>query len=82
MKSTFYNRQQVYSTRTPMVVHALEKDADSFRPKEEGQEVLEQEYPYLSDIGALMYRANNTRPDIAFTVNYLERHSAAPTIRY
>jgi len=26
-----------------------------------------------------MYLANNTRPDIAFAVNLLARHSAAPT---
>jgi hypothetical protein len=38
-----------------MVVHALEKDIDPFRPKQEGEEVLGAEYPYLSVIGALMY---------------------------
>jgi hypothetical protein len=26
-----------------------------------------------------MYLANNSRPDIEFTVNLLARHSAAPT---
>ena len=35
--------------------------------------------PYLSVIGALMYLANCTRPDIAFTVNILVKHSANPT---
>jgi hypothetical protein len=60
-----------------MIVHALEKDKDSFRPKQEGEEVLRAEYPYSSAIGALMYLANNTRPDITFTVNCLARHSAA-----
>jgi hypothetical protein len=65
-----------------MIVCALEKDKDPFRSKQEGEEVLETEYPYLSDIGALMYLANNTRLDIAFTVNCLARHSAAPTMRH
>jgi hypothetical protein len=40
------------------------------------------EYTYLNAIGALMYLANNTRPDIAFMVNYLTRHSAAPTMHH
>jgi hypothetical protein len=62
------------------IVHTLEKDDDPFRPKEEGEEVLGAEYPYLSVIGTLLYLANNTRPDIAFVVNCLIRHSVAPTI--
>jgi hypothetical protein len=40
------------------------------------------EYPYLGDIGAEMYVANNIRTDIAFTVNFLARFSAAPTMQY
>jgi hypothetical protein len=77
-----FNMDKAYSARTLMVVHALEKDKDPFRPREKGEEVLGQEYTYLSDIGALMYLANNTRPDIAFVVNCLIRHCAAPTIRH
>jgi hypothetical protein len=77
-----FNMDKAYSTRTPMVVHALEKDIDPFRPKEEGEEVLGQEYPYLSAIGVLMYLTNNTRPDIAFAVNCLVRHNATPTMRH
>jgi hypothetical protein len=72
---------KAYSARTPMVVCALEKDKDPFKLKEE-EVVLGQEYPYLSIIGALMYLANNMKPDIAFTVNCLVRHSATPTIRH
>jgi hypothetical protein len=49
-------------------------------PKQEGEGVLGSEYPYLSAIGALMYLANNIRPDIAFAVNYLARHNATPTM--
>jgi hypothetical protein len=42
----------------------------------ENEEVLRPEVPYLSAIGALMYIANCTRPDIAFAVNLLARYSA------
>jgi hypothetical protein len=73
---------KAYPQRTPMIVHALEQDKDPFWPKQEGEEVLGVEYPHLSAIGALMYLANNTRSNIAFAVNCLTRHSAAPTIRY
>jgi hypothetical protein len=65
-----FNMDKAYPQRTPMIVHALEKDKDPFRPKQDGEEVLEAEYPYLSPIGALMYLANNTRPDIAQHLSY------------
>jgi hypothetical protein len=70
---------KAYPTRTPMIVHALEKDIDPFKSKE-GEEVFRAEYPYLRDIGALIYLASNTRPDIAFVVNCLARQSAMPTM--
>jgi hypothetical protein len=69
-----FNMDKVYPLRTPMLVCALKKDTDPFRPKQEGEDVLGAEYPYLSDIGALMYLTNNTRPDIVFAVDYLIRH--------
>jgi hypothetical protein len=72
---------KVYSARTPMIVPTLEKDTDPFKPKE-GEEVLGLEYSYLSAIGALMYLANNTRPDIAFAVNCRTRHNTTPTISH
>jgi hypothetical protein len=75
-----FNMDKVYRFKTPMVVRALEKDnTNPFRPHQEGEEVLGSEYPYLSVIGALMYLANNTRPDIYFVVNLLARYSSAPT---
>jgi hypothetical protein len=77
-----FNMYKAYPSKTPMVVRALEKDIDPFQPRQEGEEVLGSEYPYLSAIGALMYLANNTRPDIAFTVNLLIRYSVAPTMRH
>jgi hypothetical protein len=77
-----FNMDKAYELRTPMIVHALEKDIDQFRPKQEGEKVLRSKYSYLSVIGVLMYLANNTRPNIAFVVNCLVRHSAAPTMRH
>ena len=68
--------------KTPMVIRSKEADKDPFRPKEEDEEVLGPEVPYLSAIGALMYLANCTRPDIAFAMNLLARYSAAPTRRH
>ena len=65
-----------------MVVRSLEVTKDPFRPKEENEELLGPEVSYLSAIGALMYLANYTRTDIAFSVNLLARYSSAPTKRH
>ena len=65
-----------------MVVRSLEVTKDHFSPKEENEELLGLEVPYLSPIGALMYLVNYTRPDIAFSVNLLARYSSAPTKRH
>jgi hypothetical protein len=73
---------KAYALRTSMVVCALEKETDQFIPKKEGEEVLGTEYPYLSVICALMYLANNTRPNIAFVVNCIARHSMTHTKRH
>ena len=61
-----------------MVVRSLDVNKDQFRLRDKNEELLGPEVPYLSAIGALMYIANCTRPDIAFAVNLLARHSAAP----
>ncbi|XP_060170698.1 secreted RxLR effector protein 161-like [Lycium barbarum] len=44
--------------------------------------LLGAEVPYLSAIGALRYLANNSRPDIAFSVSLLARFSSSPTRRH
>ncbi|XP_074351654.1 secreted RxLR effector protein 161-like [Apium graveolens] len=67
---------------TPMVVRSLEPDKDPFQLRENDEEVLGPEIPYLGAIGALMYLANNTRPNIAFAVNLLARFSSAPMDRH
>ena len=74
-KSIWINHIQLKPHGCSVLV--LEKDA--FQPREEEKEILGPEYPYPSIIATLMYLANSTGPDIAFAVNLLARHSAAPT---
>ena len=73
---------KAHPLNSPMIVRSLEVNKDPFRPKEENEKLLGPEVPYLSTIGALMYLANCTRPDIAFSVNLLARYSSAPTLRH
>ena len=73
---------EAHPLSTPMVVCSLDVKKDPFRPQEKDEEILGSEVPYLSAIGALMYLANTTRPDIAFAVNLLARYSSAPTRRH
>lgn len=77
-----FNMKDSYPTRTLMVVRSLAVESDPFRPQENNEELLGPECPYLNAIGALMYLANGTRPDIAFAVNLLARFSSAPTKRH
>ncbi|KAL0546737.1 hypothetical protein IC582_016650 [Cucumis melo] len=73
---------KAYPLNIPMVVRSLDVKKDIFRSREDKEELLGPEVPYLSAIGALMYLANNTRPDIAFSVNLLARYSSSPTKRH
>jgi hypothetical protein len=65
-----------------MVVRSIDRDKDLFRPKDDDEEILGLAFPYLSAIGALMYLANCTRPDISFAVNLLARYITSPTKRH
>ena len=67
---------------TPMVVRFLEVDKDPFRPKEDIEDILGLEVPFLSAIGELLYLANCTKTDIAFAIKLLARFSASPTRRH
>jgi hypothetical protein len=74
-----FNMSKDYLSKTPMIVRVIEKETDPFWSRQEGEEVLGPEYPYLSDIRAVMYLLNNTRRDVDFAVNLLEIFSVVPT---
>ena len=65
-----------------MVAHSLDVKNDPFRTCENGEKLLIPEVPYLIVIGAIMYLANCTRPDIAFSINLLAKYNSALTQRY
>ena len=77
-----FNMDKAHPLSSPMVVRSLDVKNDPFRPCEKGEELLGPEVPYLNAISALMYLANCTRPDIAFSVNLLAGYSSTPTRRH
>ena len=54
---------------SPKVVRSLDVKKDPFHSCENIEELLGPDVQYLSVIGALMYLANCTHPDIVFSVN-------------
>ena len=60
-----FNMDKSYPAKAPMVVRSIDLEKDVFRPRDEREEILGSEFPYLSLIRALMYLTNSTRPDIA-----------------
>ncbi|KAJ9540031.1 hypothetical protein OSB04_026537 [Centaurea solstitialis] len=77
-----FSHHDAKPSSTPMIVRSLDIKKDPFRPKEDDEEILSPECSYLGAIGALLYLAQCTRPDISFAVNCLARHSNAPTRRH
>ena len=73
---------KVKSSSTPIIVLSLDPEKDPLCLKDDGEDVLEAEVPYLSTIGALLYLSQRTRPDISYVVNLLARYSSAPTRRH
>jgi hypothetical protein len=77
-----FNMDKVHLVSTPMICRSLDPKKDLFHPRDDDEDILEAEVPYLSAIGALLYLAQCTRPDISFAVNLLARYSFAPTQRH
>ena len=70
---------KTHPVSSPMVVRSVDVKNDPFRPCEK---LLGPEVPYLSVIGALMYLANFTHLEIAFSVNLFVRYNSSPTQRH
>ncbi|GJU80202.1 retrovirus-related pol polyprotein from transposon TNT 1-94 [Tanacetum coccineum] len=66
----------------PKAIETLDVKKDPFRPRDVDEEILGPEVPYLSVIGASMFLAGHTRPDITFSLNLLARYSSCPTRRH
>jgi hypothetical protein len=77
-----FNMDKIHPLSTLMVVRSLDVKKDTYLPRKNNEKTFGPEVPYLSVIGALMYLASNTRPDIIFSVNVLARYSSDPTRRY
>ena len=77
-----FNIDKAHPLSSPMVVRSLDAKKYHFCPKEENEALLGPKVPYLSAIGVLLYLAQCTRPDIAFSVNLLARFSSTPTRRH
>lgn len=82
MLKRFNMREVSKATKTPMVVRSLRPESDIFGPRRGSERVLDEKYPYKEAIGALLYLANCSRPDIAFAISVLARYSSEPTMRH
>lgn len=49
------NMNNAYPTKTPIIVRYLDMNKDHFLPRDEVQEILGCDFPYLNVIRALMY---------------------------
>lgn len=57
---------KVHSFNIPMVIRSLYPAIDSFKLREEDEEILTPEVLFVNIIDALMYLANRTKPDIYY----------------
>jgi hypothetical protein len=75
-----FNMAEANSISAPMIGRSKTGD-DPYRPCEEEEEEVDKQR-YLAAVGALIYLATHTRPDIAFATSVLARHSRKPTHRH
>lgn len=72
--------EQATALAAPMMGRSQTND-DPYRPADPGEEELESK-PYLAAVGALIYLATHTQPDISFATSVLAQHNHHPTARH
>ena len=75
-----FNMHEAHPLAAPMIGKSKTRD-DSYRPCEEEEEEVDKA-KYLIAVGALLYLATHTRPDISFATSVLARHSQKPTAQH
>ena len=75
-----FNMADANALTAPMIGKSR-TEQDPYRPAEDNEEETDRQQ-YLAAVGALLYLATNTRPDISFAVSVLARHSQKPTTRH
>ena len=76
-----FSMDQAHPLSAPLMERSKTNN-DSYSPCEEEEEDELDESHYLATVGALLYLATYTRPDISFVVTVLARHSQKPTSRH
>jgi hypothetical protein len=71
-----FNMSQCNAVTTPMLPNLRLQTSDS--PKSDSERNQMRSVPYGNAVGALLYLATTTRPDISFTVSRLSRFIKDP----
>lgn len=75
-----FNMDTANALSAPLIGKSKTEDGP-YRPSKPDEEEMEKRQ-YLAVVGAPLYLATNTRPDISFAVSVLARHSQRPTARH
>jgi hypothetical protein len=77
-----FNFESGHPSPVPLLHRNLFPDKDIYAPTRDGEAPLDAKFPYLSALGALLYLAMGTRPDISFAISFLARFSSNPAERH
>ena len=69
-----FGYEQAYPQRSPMVTNQVLNRYRRDRESEATNKEVIDDSRYPEAVGSLLYLANATRPDVAYTVNVLSRH--------